>query len=269
MDRSEQALACARRLAAVTGTPLRRRVAARELQKRSPGESAQLLHALVQRAHGEPVPMRVALDALVAALGEEARELAGALLEAARAAQLSDVEALVSPAVAKLELDPGAAAQADARQFTQTLGHLKWKARLTRNPDELARLATASDPSVVRNVLLNSRLTEDAVVRLAARRPVRPEVLWEVWRSPRWGTRRQIRRALAFNPYLPPSLGARVVPLLTRADWKELARDGGLHPEVRAQAERLLAQAPESGWREEMSPAEGAASSSGGDERNE
>ena len=73
------------------------------------------------------------------------------------------------------------------------------QARLTRNPDQLARFAVASNPDVVRNVLINPRLTDDGVVRIAARRPARPEPLIEIWHSPRWGSRPRGRALPGFG----------------------------------------------------------------------
>jgi hypothetical protein len=139
------------------------------------------------------------------------------------------------------EYDEDAAARADAKAFTQSLGHLKSTARLTRNMDELTRLLAASEASVVRNALLNPRLTEALVVRIAARRPARPEPLAEVWAS-RWGNRHAVRRALVFNPYLDPELGVKIVPLLTAVDLRELSRDKGVSPAIRMQAQLLMEQ---------------------------
>jgi hypothetical protein len=154
------------------------------------------------------------------------------------------VAGLLAGGPARRSLDEDAAARADARNFPETLGFLKTKARTATDPDALSRLALACEPSVVRNLLLNPRLTEPDVVRLAARRPARAEPLVEVWRS-RWGARHAVRRALALNPYLPPEVGAKLVPLLLRTDWEEIARDAGLHPGVRAEAQSLLTAQPE------------------------
>src|SRR6185436_13371885 len=106
---------------------------------------------------------------------------------------------------------------------------------------QLARLAIASNPEVVRNVLINPRLTEELVVRIAARRPARPEPLIEIWHSKRWCTRPAVRRALAFNPYLPPEIGAKIVPLLSLTELKELSRDNMVHAALRDHARALLA----------------------------
>ena len=51
-----------------------------------------------------------------------------------------------------------------------------------------------------------------------------------------------MKRALVFNPYLPPEVGAKIVPLLSAPDWKELASASTLHPSLREQAKLLLGQ---------------------------
>ena len=82
---------------------------------------------------------------------------------------------------------------------------LKTKARTTRDRDTLTKLAAASHPLIIRNVLLNPMVTEPMVVRMAARRPTRPEPLTEIWLSPRWCAQHAVRRA-----DVDPDLGARV-----------------------------------------------------------
>ena len=150
------------------------------------------------------------------------------------------MELLLATGASAQEYDPDAAARADAKLFTLPLGHLKTRARLTKNPDELARLAIASDATVVREVLRNPRLTEELVVRIASRRPARPEPLVEIWRSSRWSVRPAVLRALAFNPYLPPEVGAKIVPLLAKVELQEIASDAGLHVSIRTLARTLL-----------------------------
>jgi hypothetical protein len=132
-----------------------------------------------------------------------------------------------------------AASRADARVFTESLGHLKTKARSTRDPDQLTRLVMVSNPSVLRNALVNPRLTEPLVVRIAARQPARPEALLEIWKS-RWSARPAVRRALVFNPYLPPEIGAKIVPLLTTPELQDLATFESAHRALRDQARLLL-----------------------------
>jgi hypothetical protein len=242
-ERSE-ARAIAQRVSVLGGSEeIRRRAAARAMVERPPGEASALLKELMQLARGGFVPAQVALPAFTRALEielasepyvEELRRVAG--LDGT-----AEIELLLSTGASAQEYDADAAARADAKLFTLPLGHLKTRARLTKNPDELARLAIASDATVVREVLRNSRLTEELVVRIASRRPARPEPLVEIWRSSRWSVRPAVLRALAFNPYLPPEVGAKIVPLLNATDLEELESSAGLHVSIRTLARSLLA----------------------------
>jgi hypothetical protein len=153
---------------------------------------------------------------------------------------ISEVEALFFDGPAHLEYDSGEARRADERRFREPLGVLKAKARLTTNIDEMERLALSSHPHVMQEMLKNPRLTETNVIRMAARRPARPEPLTEIARSPKWSMRPGVRRALAFNPYLPLEVGAKLVPLLSLIDWKELLTVVGVHEQVKAQVQGLL-----------------------------
>ena len=244
MSSREEAKSVVRRLHALSGSAeIVRKAAARELARRDPLDSNELLHHVLFLARGGWEPATCVLSSFVAALGQEAAHIpyADSLRRMAEVQSLASVADLFETAPAKKELDEGAAAKADAKAFTQSLGHMKQQARLTRDPDVLARLATVSNPTVVRNALLNPRLTEPLVVRMAARRPARPEPLVEIWKSPRWSSRHAVRRALVFNPYPPPEVGAKIVPLLNALDLAELAADSSVHPSLREQAARLLA----------------------------
>ncbi len=235
-----------RRLRRLSGGPdVVRKAAARALAERPPTEAAELLHLVMALAREGWEPAETVQAAFTRALELEAEGIPHvATLRRVAALQVQvDVELLFAEGLPAREYDAGAAARADAKLFSAPLGWLKTQARLTRNPDELARLAVASNASVVREVLRNPRMTEELVVRIAARRPARPEPLAEIWRSGRWSTRPAVRRALVFNPYLPPEHGAKIVPLLTRADWRDIAGDGSLHASLRQQAQELLAQA--------------------------
>ncbi|MGO9066961.1 MAG: hypothetical protein ACLQIH_19755 [Myxococcaceae bacterium] len=224
------------------GAELRKHAVARALRELPAEEVARLLAEVLELDRAGQEAASCVLGAMMAAL--EDAQLGRALTE--QLAQLppgglrDEVVGLLASGPAWRTLDEDAAARADARNFPETLGMLKTKARTATDPDALARFALASNPSVVRNLLLNPRLTEPSVVRLAARRPARSEPLVEVWRS-KWGARHSVRRALAFNPYLPPEVGVKLVPLLLRTDWQEVAADAGLHPSVRAEARTLLA----------------------------
>jgi hypothetical protein len=250
MPTPEQARNLALRLHGLSGgVAILRKAAARELARYDPLDATELVGHLISLARKGWEPATHVLSAFVAALGMEAAQIpyADELKRLAQVQDLTTVADLFADGPARQEMDAGAAAKADARTFSQTLGHLKQQARLTRDPDLLARLVTVSNPAVVRNALINPRLTEPLVVRMAARRPARPEPLVEIWKSPRWSARHAVRRALVFNPYLPPEVGAKIVPLLNSTDLEELAGDSSVHPSLREQAARLLEQGPVGG----------------------
>jgi hypothetical protein len=232
-----------KKLAALSGGPLvRRRAVARALGEVSETEATQLLSELMSLAAARDEEALRLLPSFLRALEEDA-DLIPHLETLQRVAglhQQDEVELLFTEGEAVREYQEDAAARADARRFTLPLGALKTRARLSKNPDELARLAVASNPAVVRELLSNPRLTEELVVRIAARRPARPEPLVEIWRSTRWSARPAVRRALVFNPYLPPDVGVKIVPLLPRLDLVLVLESTGLHASLRELAARLL-----------------------------
>ena len=243
MDARDAARALARRLGALGGgAEVVRRAAARELGQLHPGEATELLRQLMAYSREGSAEGAVALQAVLSALQLDADAIpfAPQLLRLARLQDLDEVEALFTRAAPRQEMDLDAARRADAAAFSDSLGHLKTKARITRDPDALLKLLHVSHPDVVRNALLNPRLTEPMVVTVAARRPCRQEPLVEIYRSPRWSVRHVVRRALVFNPYLPPEVGAKLVPLLGDLDLRELAADLQVHDNLRRQAELLL-----------------------------
>jgi hypothetical protein len=224
------------------GVQVRRRAAAALLGTLSEPEAVGLLSAAILLGRARWDPAVVALPALLEALDVDRERVphAETLQRVASLSGTPEVEQLFAEGPPALELDANAAARADARLVSLPLGVLKSRARLTRNPDELARRAVVSHPAVIREVLKNPRLTEPLVVRIAARRPARPEPLAEIWRSPRWSVRPAVRRALAFNPYLPLEVASKLLPLLARGDLEELQRGLSVHPALREQAAQLL-----------------------------
>ncbi|HPQ69604.1 MAG TPA: hypothetical protein PKW95_10790 [bacterium] len=117
-----------------------------------------------------------------------------------------------------------------------TLGERKSAAR-SLDRDLLNRVGYDLDNSVIHQLLLNPRLTEQDVVIIAARRPNFPEVLSEIYNSPKWRTRPQVRLALIRNPYTPPHLAIALVPTLLKQDLREVMLDRSIHADVRAAAE--------------------------------
>lgn len=225
------------------GPEVLRKAAARMLARLPAPEATSLLHEVMVLSREGSVQASQVLSAFTQALEFEGEGIphVAALRRVAALERHDDVELLFAEGPAQREYHRGAAAKADGLLFEQSLGHLKTLARITRDADELSRLAVVSNPQVIRNLLLNARVTEAVVVRIAARRPARPEPLLEIWKSPRWSTQPAVRRALVFNPYLPPEIGSKIVPLLLGSELRQLACDRALHQALREQAKVLLA----------------------------
>ncbi len=112
-----------------------------------------------------------------------------------------------------------------------TLGERK---SLARKPSRELLDRVLADPhsAVIHNLLRNPRLTEGDVLRLASRRPIPEEVLCEVYRNTKWIARYPIKVALVRNPYTPPTIGLKLIPLLLRQDLKQISNDLELHQSI-------------------------------------
>lgn len=222
----------AQRLSALAQEPgILRKAAERELSKLSDEARQLLVDRLIVLGRTGDAKARSVLPAMLFAL------------TARGASPGSGIEAAPSSdhrAEAFKVLHTSAAEKRDAQLFSDSLGHLNQRARTTREVDELARLSRFSAPSVVRGLLQNPRVTEEMVIRMAARQPSVPEPLLEIWKSSRWSTRKAVQKALVFNPYLPLEVGTKILPLLSVPDLRELVREGGVHELLRQQAKQLI-----------------------------
>lgn len=111
-----------------------------------------------------------------------------------------------------------------------------------------ALLASAIGPSIGRSdhlvglaLLDNPRLTEGTLVALLRRDAVPPELLAVAAAHRKWGSRYEVRRALAGNRTTPSAVALRLLPHLRRPDQRAVATDPRLAAEVRRRA-RLLAE---------------------------
>jgi hypothetical protein len=113
-----------------------------------------------------------------------------------------------------------------------TLGERKALAR-KRDRNLLARALRDPAPDVIRILLGNPALVEEDIVRLAARRPISPDVLDQVFQNQRWVLRYRVRLALAMNPFTPEEIVLQLVPHLTPSDMRELGQLGHISERVR------------------------------------
>jgi hypothetical protein len=120
-----------------------------------------------------------------------------------------------------------------------TLGERRAAAR--RNDRFLLdRLLADPDAGVIARLLRNPALTEREVIRIAAWRPGRPEVLLEVLRCPRWAVRWTVQAALIRNPATPAAVATRLTLLLPLPKLREVHRDLEASLLVRLACERHL-----------------------------
>jgi hypothetical protein len=238
----QHALEVARRLAALPAIEMRRAVLRDLLAPLDADEAVRLCGELVRRG-ADGAPFDVAVLALGAILDagdlsyDRHEELYAAALEAKDTALARMLLSAQPPPIGRPQrvLIPG--------RPEITLGERKSLARATpgKLPREVfERLLRDDDPSVVEILLANPRLTETDVVRIAARRPTTAELQRAVYRCERFVQRYPVKRALAFNPYTPSDVAARLVPMLTRRDARALAADPQVAETVRKLAQSLL-----------------------------
>src|SRR6185369_16178692 len=117
---------------------------------------------------------------------------------------------------------------------------------LARAPTRRAfdKLLSDPHPLVIRQLLDNPRLTEDDVVRIAARRPVRPEAVTAIARAERWLKRPRVRLSILLNPGSPPSVAMPLLAACTRSELVEILHGADTSKVLRGTARELLARRP-------------------------
>jgi hypothetical protein len=117
---------------------------------------------------------------------------------------------------------------------------------LARMPSRTSfdKLLSDPHPLVIRQLLENPRLTEDDLVRIAARRPVRPEAVTALARSERWLKRPRVRLTILLNPGSPPDVAMPLLAACTRSELIEIVHGPDTSKVLRATARELLARRP-------------------------
>ena len=111
--------------------------------------------------------------------------------------------------------------------------------------DLLDHLARDPDPTVMANLLRNAMLTQEDVVRIAARRPIAASSLLAIQQCPRWSRDTRVCVALARNPYTPVEVAIRALGTIPLVALREMRGDPDLHPDTRRQVEDELARRTE------------------------
>jgi len=206
------------------------------------GALAAALDEVCERAEQANPDAREALLAVVDALNAEGMdEVLQRLREEAAGESLLALDRLIRPP-AKSGRPPSSGAGTptnrakvpdDGKGRPLTLGERK---SLARRPDRetMQRLLADPHPAVIHRLLRNPRVLEDDVVRLAAKRPGRSDVLAEIARSTKWVHRPRVRMALVMNPATPLEMAARIVGLLLRPELALVAASPAVPAPVRA-----------------------------------
>lgn len=112
----------------------------------------------------------------------------------------------------------------------------------THNRDVIEKLLYDPEPSVVRGLLDNPRITERDVVKIASRRPTTDKIARTVYSHEKWKHRYSVQCSLAMNPYTPAEISLKILPKLFSADLEEIMNDSRLSDIVRMQARIVLTQ---------------------------
>ena len=117
---------------------------------------------------------------------------------------------------------------------------------LARSPNRRAfdKLLGDPHPLVIRQLLQNPRLTEDDVVRMAARRPARLEVLEAIAQNARWLSRPRVRLSVLFNPGSPPAMAMPLLAVCTRPELDEVLHSSDASTVLRNAALELFERLP-------------------------
>jgi hypothetical protein len=225
---------------------MRRELVLEALETRSADDGFALVHAALHQPASEAPRLELLRETvlLVLAQGGAKRPLPYELREAlyASAAERGDdllTQLLRTPTSEEMMEDPSAALPRAVGELP--LGVRRSLAKGSEKP-MLEKLLLDPDELVIRHLLDNPRITEDDVIRIAARRPIPATTLNVIAENRRWASRTRVRVALARNPYCPTDVALRILGSLPLRELRELRNDGTLHDEIRKHAERELAR---------------------------
>ncbi len=242
-SQERQALELAARVAAYPEPEMRRFILGAWLSRVPAATGAGWLREILRRGRQGGPPFDLAVAAFIALLSEPDPLGYDALVEIYREAREREIEDLAALFLSSIDAErlrgaPGRIMETgDGRQLT--LGERKSLARRSTR-QQIEHMMADPDPAVLRQLLLNPRLTEKDVVTIAARRPTTGERQKIVARSRRFAARYTVRRALVMNPHTPSDLAVRLAALLGGADLTLIAAEPSISPVVRESARRFL-----------------------------
>lgn len=235
--RDVKAETLARRIAGIADPALRVRYLRHAFRTLPPRAIAELLTVAAHGAEARDGECGALLLAACLALADEG-ELREAVAREAIARGHLETAALLSPRPPDRNVDENLAVPDFGKGRPLTLGERKAIAR-RRDRDLMARVLRDPHPDVIRVLLGNPAVTEDDVVRLCAQRPASPEVLREVFKSPRWMVLYRVRRAIVMNPFAPVDVALQLAAHLNAQDARAVASSSELPVAVRDAGRRV------------------------------
>lgn len=235
---------------AVVDMAMRTAVLQNDLEKAGIHRAARALDLVARRAEqADPAALQVIAAATPALTNPQRKAWVEALRQTAkREALLALMRLLVHRAKHGTDLfegqsEPSVSLPLEPGGRPLSLGERR---ALARKPSRatLDKLLADPHPLVIQNLLVNPRLTEDDVVRMAARRPAHREVILEIARSPKWMVRPRVRLAIVLNPGTPPDVAVPALPQLSRTELLDVVALTLLPIVVRSAALELLERRP-------------------------
>jgi hypothetical protein len=215
------------------------------VQQLTPQESAPLLDALCKSSERGQPAAKEALVAWVVGLVQVGDCDWVILLRQASLEQgllsLNRLLRPIAPAVASADTVPPVPDYGAGRELT--VGERR---SLARRPNRRAfdRLLADPHPLVIQILLHNPHLTEDDVVRLVSRRPLRQGVICELAQCPDWLVRPRVRMTLLHNPGTPGPVALPLLALCKRDELLEVLENAALNAVLRTTARELLDRRP-------------------------
>jgi hypothetical protein len=207
-------------------------------------EACQVFNELCEQSERSDPGAREAQFALalaVISLGDH--ESIDALRRFAQSARLLSLERLLRRGPPPSMIPPDVAVPDYGRGRELTVGERRSLARRP-NRQSLEKLLGDPHPLVIRQLLQNPKLTENDVVRLVAKRPLRPALLEELAQAPNWLCRRRVRMSVLLHPSSPTQLAMPLLGVCTRSELREIVGGSDAPVLLRATALELLERRP-------------------------
>lgn len=230
-------------ISAVSDISMRRSKLAHRLKRLTP---EPLLHVLKEILEGNAAGNAKAQSVYLALIKN--RDLNGAigyekmteLYEIAGEKGYEDVQQLLRSSKAKrIKITDEETSHLALKLKHLTLGEKKALAR-RKDFKNIEFLLYDTNPVVISNLLMNPRITEAEVIKIAASKMTRRPVIEEIFKSDKWISRYRVKKALVFNDNTPIDISLNLCNSLMKKDLKLVVRDGKLDPQIVEKAKMVL-----------------------------